>query len=111
MTWQLVLLAVILGAGLLAGLMYGKLQRENKQLRTENKLLSWFDHRIPVWSRFYFDRTTGRDCRRCDGGRMWRRYRYQLVANDEDGTTVRELTGLYWCGKCQYRGLSLRELS
>lgn len=103
-----ILVWVLLAIVVLVLLLIRRYEKLLEKAEAELRLLRWFDHRIPINARFYFDRPVDRKCRRCRRGDIKWRFRYQLVELPEGGTTVRELARIYWCTGCSFRGLSLK---
>lgn len=107
---------LILGVGLgvfFAGLGYviAKDQTAVKVRRLEKALVnaSKLDHKLPPKSKIYWDEHIGNKCRRCDGGKIIKRYRFRVASAGKGETILRETTSIYWCTACRFKGLSLKE--
>lgn len=103
----LVLVALLIaGLGLAAqALLYRKrLLTALRKLENHNRSCG----KIPTGSKFFYEHYKGM-CRRCNKGRITKRYRYQLVSGTEGGTKLRELTHVYRCTECSYRSIDLKK--
>jgi hypothetical protein len=55
-----------------------------------------------VGDKIYRDYYSGKDCKRCNKGRIAERRRFVVVSKLE----LKETTTIYWCDNCRYRGVN-----
>jgi hypothetical protein len=85
------------------------LTREVWRLRRFNRFMAQtkpLDYKLPLGTKFYWDAKTARACKRCKQGGIWRRNRFKIIEKEGGGTRAKELSAIYGCDNCSYRGLS-----
>jgi len=83
------------------------LEKTIEEQARETARLAEFDGKMPVGAKFYFDKSAKRRCKRCNVGDIWWRFRYKVVLSTEEEPKLKELTRIYWCSGCSFRGASL----